>query len=314
MQTIKIVTDSTCDLPEAIISQYDITVIPCFVNMHERSYLDGVELSREEFFDQLPNCNPLPTTSAPGTGTFIETYQKLADQGVEGIISIHISQTLSNIYNVAKIAAQNFFTIPVRVIDSGQLSMGLGLLALLGAQKAALNASMEEIVQTIEEKIPLTNAFAKLDTLEYLRRGGRLTSVQHGIVSLLDIKPITKMNNGISGMEMVRTRKKAYQRLLEIAKQIGPAEMIGIVHANALELAQQVKTDLAEIWPGVEPMISFVTPAIGVHVGPGTVCIASIQHHVQKPLNDSHLDHIKQRVKQVRSQISDIAGTNKEEN
>jgi DegV family protein with EDD domain len=221
---------------------------------------------------------------------------------------------LSNIYNVAKIAAQNFLTIPVQVIDSGQLSMGLGLLALLGAQKAATNASMEEIVQIIEAKKPLTNTFAKLDTLEYLRRGGRLTGLQHGIVSLLDIKPITKMNDGISGMEMVRTRKKAYQRLLEIAKELGPAEAVGIIHANAAELAQQVKIDLMKIWPGIEPMISFVTPAIGVHVGPGTVCIASIQNHIEKPLIDSRFDHIKQRVKLMRSQISDMAGISKEDN
>ncbi len=300
---IKIVTDSTCDLPIDVIQQYDITVIPCYVNMNGKSYLDGVELSRVSFFEQLPTADPLPTTSAPGIGSFINAFKDLANQGATGIISIHISKTLSNIVNVAKIASESFDMIPVKVLDSGQLSMGLGLLALTGAKKALSGSSLEEVVSFIEQKIPSTNSFAKLETLDYLKKGGRLSDLQHSLVSLLDMKPITKMNNGESGLELVRTRKKAHQRFLDIAKKLGPAEMVGIIHANAPELAEQVRHELKQIWPDVEPMISFVTPAIGAHVGPGTVCISSIQSEVHSPLIDSRFKNIKQRINAVTSQF-----------
>src|SRR5690606_32325740 len=163
-----------------VVEEYDIHVIPCYVNMNGKSYLDGIDLSREFFFKSLPAANPLPTTSAPGMDSFIQMYQTLADEGAEGIISIHISATLSNINNVAKIASEAFETIPVRVIDSGQLSMGLGLLALVGAKLANKGASLDEVEAEILKKKPLTNAFAKLETLEYLRRGGRLSAAMHG--------------------------------------------------------------------------------------------------------------------------------------
>lgn len=300
MGNVKIVTDSTCDLPISLVEELDILVIPCYVNMNGKSYLDGIELSRESFFKSLPTANPLPTTSAPGMDAFIKAYQKLADQGADGIISIHISETLSNINNVAKIAADAFDAIPVQVIDSGQLSMGLGLLALVGAKLAKKGASLDEVEAEILRKKPLTNAFAKLETLDYLRRGGRLSFAMHGIGNLLELKPITKMNNGISGVELKRTRKKAHQRFLEIARDLGPAEMVGIIHADAYENAIQVRDELREIWPDLEPIISFVTPAIGAHVGPGTICIVSIQKEIKKPLFDSRFSNFRERVNEIR--------------
>jgi DegV family protein with EDD domain len=303
MGNIKIVTDSTCDLPISLVEEFDILVIPCYVNMNGKSYLDGIELSRESFFKSLPTAKPLPTTSAPGMDAFITAYQKLADTGADGIISIHISETLSNINNVAKIAADAFDAVPVRVIDSGQLSMGLGLLALVGAKLAQKGASLDEVEAEILKKKPLTNAFAKLETLEYLRRGGRLSFAMQGIGNLLEIKPITKMSNGISGVEMKRTRKKAHQRFLEIARGLGPAELVGIIHADAYKDALQVRDELQEIWPGIDPIISFVTPAIGAHVGPGTICIVSIQKEIHKPLFESRLTNIRERIKRFQNNI-----------
>ncbi|MDO9086662.1 MAG: DegV family protein [Anaerolineaceae bacterium] len=303
MGNVKIVTDSTCDLPISIVEEFGIHVIPCYVNMNGKSYLDGIDLTREFFFKSLPTANPLPTTSAPGMDAFIQMYQKLANDGADGIISIHISETLSNINNVAKIAAESFEAIPVRVIDSGQLSMGLGLLAMVGAKFAQKGASLDEVEAEILTKKPLTNTFAQLDTLEYLRRGGRLSSAMHGIGNLLEIKPITKMNNGVSGVEMKRTRKKAHQRFLEIAKDLGPAELVGIIHADAYQNALIVRDELREIWPDVEPIISFVTPAIGAHVGPGTICVASIQKEVHKPLFESRFSNIRDKVNQFRSHL-----------
>jgi DegV family protein with EDD domain len=304
MGNVKIVTDSTCDLPISLVEGLDILVIPCYVNMNGKSYLDGIELSRENFFKALPTANPLPTTSAPGMDAFIKAYQKLADEGADGIISIHISETLSNINNVAKIAAEAFDAVPVRVIDSGQLSMGLGVLALVGAKLAKEGASLDEVEAEILRKKPLTNAFAKLETLEYLRRGGRLSFAMQGIGNLLEIKPITKMSNGISGVEMKRTRKKAHQRFLEIARELGPAEIVGIIHADAYQGALQVRDELQDIWPGIDPIISFVTPAIGAHVGPGTICIVSIQKEIHKPLFESKFTNLRDQVNKFRNNIS----------
>jgi DegV family protein with EDD domain len=303
MGNVKIVTDSTCDLPISIVEELGIHVIPCYVNMNGKSYLDGIDLTREFFFKSLPTANPLPTTSAPGMDAFIQMYQKLANGGADGIISIHISETLSNINNGAKIAAESFEAIPVRVIDSGQLSMGLGLLAMVGAKLAQKGASLDEVEAEILTKKPLTNTFAQLDTLEYLRRGGRLSSSMHEIGNLLEIKPITKMNNGVSGVEMKRTRKKAHQRFLEIAKNLGPAELVGIIHADAYQNALVVKEELREIWPDIEPIISYVTPAIGAHVGPGTICVASIQKEIHKPLFETRFSNIRDKVKQFRSHL-----------
>jgi len=144
-----------------------------------------------------------------------------------------------------------------------------------------------------------------------LRRGGRLSFAMHGIGNLLEIKPITKMSNGISGVEMKRTRKKAHQRFLEIARELGPAEIIGIIHADAYQNALQVRDELQEIWPGIEPIISFVTPAIGAHVGPGTICIVSIQKKIYKPLFESKFTNIRDRVNRFRKNIGGM--NNKEQ-
>jgi DegV family protein with EDD domain len=243
---------------------------------------------------------------------FINEYQRIANEGADGIISIHISETLSNINNVAKIAAESFDKIPVRVIDSGQLSMGLGLLALTGAKLAKKGASLDEVEAEILTKKPMTNAFAKLETLEYLRRSGRLSAAIHGIGTLLELKPITKMTNGFSGVEMKRTRIKAHQRLLEIAQELGPAEMVGIIHADAYQNALIVREELQAIWPGVEPIISYVTPAIGAHVGPGTICIASIQKEILKPLLESKLTTFRNQVNRMRNAISGSDSNGKE--
>jgi fatty acid-binding protein DegV len=126
----------------------------------------------------------------------------------------------------------------------------------------------------------------------------------HSIGNLLELKPITKMTNGLSGVEMKRTRKKAHQRFLEIAKELGPAEMVGIIHADAYQNAMIVKDELKEIWPGIEPIISYVTPAIGAHVGPGTICIASIQKEIHKPLLGSRFSDFKNKVNQFRNNVS----------
>ncbi|MCJ7695827.1 MAG: DegV family protein [Anaerolineaceae bacterium] len=282
--SIQIVSDSTCDLPDEIVNSYPITIIPLYINIDGKSYLDCIELSRQEFYKRLPLANPHPTTSAPSPSQFKEVYKKLANQGASAIFSIHISSSLSAVFNSAKLAAKEFNDIPVFVIDSGNLTMAEGLIVLKAAQAAKGNKSIEEIKQLIENIIPNTYAYAKLDTLDYLLRGGRMSSIQHSIASLLKIKPLLRMNNGISKMEIARTIKRAFDKVVSIGLQYAPeAEFIGITHADAEEQVEELITRLKSACPNcVDPLINVVTPSLGSHVGPGALCISWIdrkEHH-----------------------------------
>lgn len=281
--TIKIVTDSTCDLPDSIIQDLGITVIPSYININGKSYLDGEELSRQAFYDMLPSSKPHPTTSAPGTGAFLIAYQNLIKKGASGIISIHISHSLSNIVNVAQIAAKEVNSIATKVIDSGQLSLGLGLLVQQAAKLAKQTENFEELIRSIENLSLRTYAYARLDTLEYLRRSGRLSNLQHSLASMLNIRPIMKMNNGNPQMEIVRTKKRANEKLVDLIKKLGKLEQVGITHSNAYEEANQLISLIANVIPNVNEIImSDVTPVLGTHVGPGAVCISCI---AAQPLN-----------------------------
>ena len=171
---IRIVTDSTCDLPEEIVSQHAISVIPLAINVGDKSFLDGVDLTRSEFYAQLPNFNPHPKTAAPGPEVFTQVFERLANEGGQAILSIHISETLSATVNSARIAAEQFTRIPVTVLDSSQLSLGLGFIVERAAQLAESGKETQEIISTLKNLMKRTYVFASLKTLEYLRRSGRM--------------------------------------------------------------------------------------------------------------------------------------------
>ena len=205
---IRIVTDSTSDLPVPVAQELGISVIPVYINIGSQSYLDGIELSHAEFYDNLPGYRTPPTTSAPGIGSFIETYKRLAIEGASEIISIHAAGTLSNILNVSKLASQAMETIKVAAVDSGSTSLGLGFQAIIAAKAAAAGKSAWEIISLLEKKVRNTYLFAALDTLEYLRRSGRASMVQASLGSLMNIKPIIALNNGKLSLEVIRTRAR----------------------------------------------------------------------------------------------------------
>lgn len=272
---IRIVTDSTSDIPDEIRRDLSIEVIPLYVNLNGKSYLDIIDLTRKEFFEQLPTAHPHPTTAAPSPTQFMEVYDRLADEGADAIFSIHIAESLSAVFQSARSAAEQYTRIPVHAIDSGNLSMAEGLIVVTAAQAAKAGKSETEIEELLKQTIPNTYAYAKLDTIDYLLRGGRMSSIQHSIVGLLGIKPILKMNNYISKMEVARTRSKAFQRVINVALDVYPhTSHFGITHAANPEQAQELRSLLKERFPeGPDPMVNEVNPALGSHVGPGTVCI-----------------------------------------
>lgn len=277
--TIQIITDTTSDIPPEIAAELPITILPLHVRLNNIDYLDTVDLTREEFYEALPNSSHNSSTAAPSPGKFIETYQRLMDDGAEAIFSIHISRTLSAILESAQIAAEQFKGIPVYPIDSGNLSMALGLIVVEAAKAAKEGKTIQDIQEIINAAIQRAYAYAKLDTIDYLLRGGRINSIQHSVISLLGIKPILKMHEHISKMEIARTRSKAFEKVMQRALEVRPrSEYFGITHANVPDQADELIQHLQEHYPDLpKPWVAEVNPALGFHVGPGALCINWIE-------------------------------------
>jgi DegV family protein with EDD domain len=283
--TIRIVTDSTCDLPDSAVAQYGIRVVPLYLNFGHESFLDGVDLSRQEFYRRLLECTVAVSTAAPAPDLFRRAYQELAEEGATQVLSIHVSEGLSSILGVARLAAQETKAVPVQVFDSRQLSLGTGWLVETAAQLASEGRPLSEILEALKEQIRRSHVVAALDTLEYLRRGGRMNGIVAGLGSILQIKPVLRMYDGRPSSERVRTRGKAMQRLAEIVEEIAPLERAAIVHANAEERARAFGEHVRELLPEGETPVIDITPVIGAHVGPGTVGLACLQARAGQPAN-----------------------------
>lgn len=269
--SIAIVTDSTCDLPQHVIQNVGIHVIPLFINIGDKGYLDGVDITRKDFYISLPSYTTHPTTGTPGMDAFKNTYQTLANQGFTEILSIHISEKLSATVNVARNAAQEFKQIPVTVRDAGQLSLGTGLQVEHAARMAAEGKSMKEIEAALDDLRSRTFVAARLDTLEFLRRSGRMNAFLAGIGSLLQLKPILTMQNGLPGSERVRTSHKAEARLLKMLEERQPIEHFSLLHTNSPEQAMAFHEQAAHLIPAEITYSMDITPVIGAHLGPGAV-------------------------------------------
>ena len=268
---IKIVTDSTCDLPPEVIQKYGITVVPCYINFPEKSYLDdGIEMSRALFYEKLAHSNPSPTTSAPALGTFTQIYRDLLAKGASTILSIHISPQLSGVYNVAVLAAEALENASVHPYDPGQLSLGTGLVVEAAAKAAQEGKSFDEVSAIACDVARRTHTFAAVDTLTYLQRSGRLSHIKASIGSLLQIKPILQMNQGKISMLATRTFSGAVSRLLDILKSLGPLEQLALVHTNAPDRARLLYDKSQPYFPNPQEFYTVdVTPILGSHLGPG---------------------------------------------
>jgi DegV family protein with EDD domain len=276
--TIRIVTDSACDVPPDIAEKIGITIVPVYINIGDQSYLDGVDLSRREFFVNLPAYDLFPTTAAPASGTFTSVYQHLADEGATEILSLHIAANLSNTYNAARLGAEDVQGARVTLWDTRQITMGSGLQVIVAAEAAAEGRSIAEILTLLQEKRSKTRIYAVLDTLEFLRRSGRVSWTQFGLGTLLRIKPVLEVFEGDVIMnDRVRTSKRAQLRLIELVEAQQPLERIAVLHANNLQEAQRLQKQAAFLFPPEQELIFMeITPAIGSHIGPGAVGFAFI--------------------------------------
>lgn len=273
---IALVTDSTADIPSDLLDQYQIDVVPITLFIEGESYVDGVTITREKFYDRMPTMTTPATTAAPSVGSFTECYEKVLSAGAEKVISIHAPAALSGIFNAARLAAENFGE-RIHVFDSGQLSLGCGFQVLEAADAIAQDLPVKSILQAMTDLQKRLKLFAVLDTLEYLYRSGRVSWAKARIGSLLDLKPIIEMTySKVLNIGAVRTTRVANKRMHEMLKDVGAIEKLAVLHTNAEERARQFLADAAPDL-STPALIVNVTPAIGAHLGPNGLGFAAVK-------------------------------------
>lgn len=273
---IRLIADSTCDIPPELIKQYQIGIIPAFVNYGGKSYADdGVELDRYAYYNQMPIMTSQPTTAAPSPG--------LAEQVITGIfaeadhvVMLTVPTSLSSIYNSFRLGALNLPQERVTLIDSGTTTMGLGFQTLIGAEVAAETGDVAAVVNAIERVRQHVKLYAVPETMEYLRRSGRVGWATAGAAALLQIKAIVKVAEGVvESVARVRTFGKAIDKLIELAQAEAPLDRLAVLHANNPEGAQEIKQRLGSLVPEQTYVIN-VTPVLGTHIGPKSLGVVTL--------------------------------------
>jgi DegV family protein with EDD domain len=268
---VRVVTDSACDLPDDLIETLGIEVVPLTIRFGREELVDRKELSTDEFWRRLGESEVLPETSAPSAGAFEETFRRLAGDGATGIVCINLSSKLSATMQAAQVAAQAVQdTCPVAVIDSLLASMGLGNLCITAAERAADGDSLDSIVANVTDRRNRTKLYGTLDTLEYLKKGGRVGNARALLGSMLAIKPVVELRNGeVAEAGKVRTRSKALRLLVDRVKE-GPFENLAVLHGNAPDLGELLDM-LEPLSPKAEIIVGQIGPVIGTHAGPRVI-------------------------------------------
>ncbi len=277
--TIRIVTDSACDLPESTAAANHIDVVPLTVRFGETEYVDRRDLTPTEFWSKVKGSKVLPETAAPSPGAFEECFRAAAAQGATGVVCVTLSSGLSATYQSAQLGAEAAKdAIDVRVIDGQAVTIAQGLLALSGAKAAAAGKSLDEVAAIMQDNTKRVHLFAALDTLENLKKGGRIGSAAAMFGSLLSVKPLITVTDGVVAEEgKQRTRGRALDRLIELAQQHGAAKaaQLAVVHGDAPDVDGFVDRFCAAIGRTRDDVIvADVGSVVGTHVGQGAVGVA----------------------------------------
>jgi DegV family protein with EDD domain len=268
---VRVVTDSACDLPDDLIERDGIEVVPLTIRFGKEELVDRKELSTDEFWRRLADSDVLPETSAPSAGAFEAAFRRLIADGATGIVCINLSSKLSATMQSAQVAAQAVQPdCPIVVVDSLMVSMGLGSLCLTAARRAAEGDSLESIVTNVTDRRNRSKLYGTLDTLEFLKKGGRVGNARAILGSMLAIKPVLEVRDGeVEEAGKVRTRSKALRLLVDRVKE-GPFENLAVLHGNAPDLDELL--DLLEpLTPRDEIVIGQIGPVIGTHAGPRVI-------------------------------------------
>ena len=277
---VKIVTDSTCDLPRKVAEELGITVIPVNVHFGDEVYKDGVELSTDEFYRKLQTNSVLPKTSVPSPGIFREVYQMLASKS-DAIVSIHVAAAMSATCEAARLGAAEL-KHPISIVDSQTASMACGLLAVIAARAAREGASLADIEALLKDAIPRTITYGVFSTMEYLYKGGRIGRAQAFLGNILKISPVLAIRRGeILPIARVRTRPKAINRLCGIIEGLGTLKEMSVMQTTNPDEAEALAQRLASVFPQERMLRATLGPAMGTYVGPDAVGVALI---AEKPI------------------------------
>lgn len=272
MGGVRVVTDSAADLPVEIAAAHRIEIVPLSVRFGSESYLSGVELSSDDFWKKLRSSPDAPSTAAPSAGDFQSTYERLAKDGADGIVSVHLSSKLSATYQSADVASKEVEGVTVEVVDTLAVSAGTGLMAVHAAERAAAGASAAEIAAELNGMRTRVHLFGVIDTLEYLRRGGRIGGAAALLGTMLKVKPVIGLEDGVvEPVDRVRTRVKALEHVVGLVRQhVDNIERFVVVAGEAPDteqflsmLAGVVDVTAKDIWP--------FGPIVGAHAGPGVL-------------------------------------------
>ncbi len=259
---IGIVTDSSSDIPDHLLTRYRIQVVPLSIRFGASEHPGG--LSPERFWEEMARSPSLPETAAPSAGAFARTYRRLIEDGADGVVAITLSSKMSATYQAAVIGAETQSTDVIRVVDSGSVSMGLGWVVIAAARAAATGAGLEEVCRVANQAVTRSTLFAGLDTLAFLQRGGRIGGAQAMLGSLLDIKPLIGVEDGVvTAMGKVRTRSKMIETL---AGRVPPEAEVAVLHTgDPRPLSQHLAGETLAVTLGA---------VVGTHAGPGALGVA----------------------------------------
>ncbi len=274
-RSVAVVTDSIADIPPEEAEALHITVVPALVTVEGVSYLDGEELSRDEFYHRMPSLSEPATTAAPSPLAFENVYRRLLSSGVERILSIHVAANLSGMLNTVHQAAQAFGD-RIYLFDSKQLSLGQGFQVMEAAAAALKGMPFESVLETTHFARRKVHFVAMINTLEYLKRSGRIGWLSAGMGNLLHLKLLVRVVDGvIERLGITRTRSKAISQLLSLTNSWGPLKRLAVLHSAAPEEAANV-ADKIRHQSSSPPLVVGITTALGVHVGPNAIGLVGL--------------------------------------
>ena len=275
--TVRIVTDSACDIPQNVCDDLGIEIVPLSIRFGDREFQDRTELTTEAFWAEMAKAAVLPETAAPSVGAFEEVFRRLVDEGATGVVCVNLSSKLSATMQSAQVAAKSLDGLcPIAVVDSLSASMGIGVQVIRAAEMARDGADVDTIVAAVEDIRSRTKVLFTVDTLEFLKKGGRIGAAQALLGSVLSIKPVMQTVDGqVAPAGKVRTRSKALQFIIDAAGKAS-IEQICVLHTMANDLDEFIKM-VEPIAPTGALLVAQVGPVVGVHTGPGVAGLAWIE-------------------------------------